>query len=82
MLGLYASAAKAVEPVESDLLAEEVVAVDEEAEEDALSGVALRKYVKLRLPGGLAAQWLTATGRRKDTPHPRRRAPGGLLAMI
>ncbi|RCV40703.1 hypothetical protein SEVIR_9G074700v4 [Setaria viridis] len=61
-LALRASAA---EPAEADLPAEEVVAVEEEAEEDALSGVALRKYVKQRLPGGFAAQRITATGRRK-----------------
>ena len=41
------------------------MAVEEEAEEDALSGIALRKYVKQRLPGGFAAQRITATGRRK-----------------
>ena len=58
-LALRASAA------EADLPAEEVVAVEEEAEEDAVSGFALRKYVKQRLPGGFAAQRITATGRRK-----------------
>ncbi|XP_051178057.1 small ribosomal subunit protein uS9c [Lolium perenne] len=42
---------------------EEVLAV--ETEEDALVGLALRKYVKQRLPGGFAAQRITATGRRK-----------------
>ncbi|OEL35373.1 30S ribosomal protein S9, chloroplastic [Dichanthelium oligosanthes] len=60
-LALRASAAEAAEPAEADLPAEEVVAV----EEDALSGAALRKYVKQRLPGGFAAQRITATGRRK-----------------
>jgi len=64
-LALRASAAEAAEPSEADLPAEEVVAVEEEAEEDALSGIALRKYVKQRLPGGFAAQRITATGRRK-----------------
>ncbi|CAN6309179.1 unnamed protein product [Urochloa humidicola] len=62
---LRASAAEAAEPAGADLPAEEVVAVEEEAVEDALSGVALRKYVKQRLPGGFAAQRITATGRRK-----------------
>ncbi|CAL4919279.1 unnamed protein product [Urochloa decumbens] len=57
--------ASASETAEADLPAEEVVAVEEEAVEDALSGVALRKYVKQRLPGGFAAQRITATGRRK-----------------
>lgn len=61
-LALRASAAEAFE---ADLPAEEVMAVEEEAEEDALSGIALRKYVKQRLPGGFAAQRITATGRRK-----------------
>jgi small subunit ribosomal protein S9 len=61
-LALRASAAEAAEP---GLPAEEVVAVEAEAEEDAVSGVALRKYVKQRLPGGFAAQRITATGRRK-----------------
>lgn len=64
-LALRASAAEAAEPSEADLPADEVVAVEEEAEEDALSGIALRKYVKQRLPGGFAAQRITATGRRK-----------------
>lgn len=64
-LALRASAAEAAEPAEADLPAEEVVAVEEEAEEGALSGLALRKYVKQRLPGGFAAQRITATGRRK-----------------
>ena len=64
-LALRASAAEAAEPAEPGLPAEEVVAVEEEAEEDAVSGVALRKYVKQRLPGGFAAQRITATGRRK-----------------
>jgi len=64
-LALRASAAEAAEPAEADLPAEEVVAVEEEAEEDAVSGFALRKYVKQRLPGGFAAQRITATGRRK-----------------
>ncbi|KAL5217424.1 hypothetical protein ABZP36_018108 [Zizania latifolia] len=63
-LALSASAAdapEAAEPVEVEAPAEEeVVAV-----EDDLSGVALRKYVKQRLPGGFAAQRITATGRRK-----------------
>jgi small subunit ribosomal protein S9 len=59
-LALRASAA---EPAE--LPAEEVVAVEEEEAEDQLSGIALRKYVKQRLPGGFAAQRITATGRRK-----------------
>uniref|UniRef100_A0A804QPW0 Tubulin alpha chain n=1 Tax=Zea mays TaxID=4577 RepID=A0A804QPW0_MAIZE len=44
---------------------EEVMAVEEEVEEDALSGIVLRKYVKHRLPGRFAAQRITATGRRK-----------------
>ncbi|CAL4927545.1 unnamed protein product [Urochloa decumbens] len=57
--------ASASETAEADLPAEEVLAVEEEAVEDALSGVALRKYVKQRLPGGFAAQRITATGRRK-----------------
>jgi small subunit ribosomal protein S9 len=56
-LALRASAA--------ELPAEEVVAVEEEEAEDQLSGIALRKYVKQRLPGGFAAQRITATGRRK-----------------
>ncbi|CAN6303396.1 unnamed protein product [Urochloa humidicola] len=64
-LALRASAAEAAEPAGADLPAEEVVAVEEDAVEDALSGVALRKYVKQRLPGGFAAQRITATGRRK-----------------
>uniref|UniRef100_A0A804M4P0 Small ribosomal subunit protein uS9c n=1 Tax=Zea mays TaxID=4577 RepID=A0A804M4P0_MAIZE len=55
-LALRASAAEAAESFEADLPAEE---------EDALSGIALRKYVKQRLPGGFAAQRITATGRRK-----------------
>jgi small subunit ribosomal protein S9 len=59
-LALRASAA---EPAE--LPAEEVLAVEEEEAEDQLSGIALRKYVKQRLPGGFAAQRITATGRRK-----------------
>ncbi|KAL6893996.1 hypothetical protein ACP4OV_008094 [Aristida adscensionis] len=50
---------------EAELPAEEVVAVEAAAEEDQLSGLALRKYVKQRLPGGFAAQRITATGRRK-----------------
>ncbi|KAM3260527.1 hypothetical protein ACQJBY_051660 [Aegilops geniculata] len=68
-LVLSASGADAAEPVlEAEAPAaddgpEEVLAV--EAEEDALSGMALRKYVKQRLPGGFAAQRITATGRRK-----------------
>jgi hypothetical protein len=41
------------------------MAVEEEAEEDTLSGIMLRKYVKQRLPGGFVAQRITATGRRK-----------------
>lgn len=41
------------------------MAVEEEEVEDQLSGIALRKYVKQRLPGGFAAQRITATGRRK-----------------
>ncbi|XP_062212535.1 small ribosomal subunit protein uS9c-like [Phragmites australis] len=61
-LGLRASAA---EPAGAELPAEEVVAVEEEEAEDELSGLALRKYVKQRLPGGFAAQRITATGRRK-----------------
>jgi small subunit ribosomal protein S9 len=64
---LSASAADAAEPVEApaaDEGPEEVLAVEAE-EEDALSGLALRKYVKQRLPGGFAAQRITATGRRK-----------------
>ncbi|CAN6297644.1 unnamed protein product [Urochloa humidicola] len=64
-LALRASAAEAAEPAGADLPADEVVAVEEDAVEDALSGVALRKYVKQRLPGGFAAQRITATGRRK-----------------
>ncbi|TVU44819.1 hypothetical protein EJB05_04279, partial [Eragrostis curvula] len=66
-LALRASAAEAAEPVETEagLPAEEVVAVEEEEAEDQLSGIALRKYVKQRLPGGFAAQRITATGRRK-----------------
>ena len=67
---LSASASDAAEPVEADEPSpavdegpEEVLAV--EAEEDALFGLALRKYVKQRLPGGFAAQRITATGRRK-----------------
>ncbi|KAK1643821.1 hypothetical protein QYE76_061626 [Lolium multiflorum] len=64
---LAASAADAPEPVEAPAVddegPEEVLAV--EAEEDALVGLALRKYVKQRLPGGFAAQRITATGRRK-----------------
>jgi small subunit ribosomal protein S9 len=64
-LALAASAAEAAEPVEVEEApaedgADEVVAV-----EDELSGPALRKYVKQRLPGGFAAQRITATGRRK-----------------
>ncbi|XP_006651851.3 30S ribosomal protein S9, chloroplastic [Oryza brachyantha] len=61
-LALSASAAEAAEPVEAEAPAaeDEVVAV-----EDELSGAALRKYVKQRLPGGFAAQRITATGRRK-----------------
>uniref|UniRef100_A0ACD5WC85 Uncharacterized protein n=1 Tax=Avena sativa TaxID=4498 RepID=A0ACD5WC85_AVESA len=67
-LVLSASAADAAEPVEPEEPAvdegpEGVLAV--EAEEDTLSGLALRKYVKQRLPGGFAAQRITATGRRK-----------------
>jgi len=67
-LVLFASGADAAEAVEAEAPAaddepEEVLAV--EAEEDALSGLALRKYVKQRLPGGFAAQRITATGRRK-----------------
>uniref|UniRef100_A0A0E0D7G2 Small ribosomal subunit protein uS9c n=1 Tax=Oryza meridionalis TaxID=40149 RepID=A0A0E0D7G2_9ORYZ len=62
---LSASAADAPEAVEAEEApaedgADEVVAV-----EDELSGPALRKYVKQRLPGGFAAQRITATGRRK-----------------
>ncbi|KQK13002.1 30S ribosomal protein S9, chloroplastic [Brachypodium distachyon] len=65
-LALSASAADAAEPVEAEAPAvDEVLAVEAEAEEDALSGFALRKYVKQRLPGGFAAQRITATGRRK-----------------
>ncbi|CAN6322470.1 unnamed protein product [Urochloa humidicola] len=64
-IALRASAAEAAEPAEADLPAEEVAAVEEDAVEDALSGAALRKYVKQRLPGGFAAQRITATGRRK-----------------
>jgi small subunit ribosomal protein S9 len=65
---LSASASDAPEPVDApepavDEGPEEVLAV--EAEEDALVGLALRKYVKQRLPGGFAAQRITATGRRK-----------------
>ncbi|CAM0876455.1 unnamed protein product [Alopecurus aequalis] len=65
---LSASASDPAEPVEAEAPAvdegpEEVLAV--EAEEDALVGLALRKYVKQRLPGGFAAQRITATGRRK-----------------
>ncbi|AQK98215.1 Guanosine nucleotide diphosphate dissociation inhibitor 2 [Zea mays] len=41
------------------------MAVEEEAEEDALSGIVLRKYVKQRLLGGFTAQRTTAMGRRK-----------------
>ncbi|XP_047088728.1 30S ribosomal protein S9, chloroplastic-like [Lolium rigidum] len=59
---LSAAAADAPEPA-ADEGPEEVLAV--EAEEDALVGLALRKYVKQRLPGGFAAQRITATGRRK-----------------
>uniref|UniRef100_A0A0E0KJH5 Small ribosomal subunit protein uS9c n=1 Tax=Oryza punctata TaxID=4537 RepID=A0A0E0KJH5_ORYPU len=60
-----ADAPEAAEPVEAEEApaedgADEVVAV-----EDELSGLALRKYVKQRLPGGFAAQRITATGRRK-----------------
>jgi small subunit ribosomal protein S9 len=67
-LVLSASAADAAEPAEApaaDEGPEEVLAVEAEEEEDALSGLALRKYVKQRLPGGFAAQRITATGRRK-----------------
>lgn len=62
-----ADAPEAADSVEAEVPAEEVLAVEAEAEaeEDELSGVALRKYVKQRLPGGFAAQRITATGRRK-----------------
>ncbi|KAG8061118.1 hypothetical protein GUJ93_ZPchr0003g17358 [Zizania palustris] len=67
-LALSASAADApeeTEPVEAEAPAEEEEVDEVVAVEDDLSGVTLRKYVKQRLPGGFAAQRITATGRRK-----------------
>ena len=53
------------------------MAVEEEAEEDTLSGIMLRKYVKQRLPGGFVASGSPpqAVARRLSPASFSRRAP-------